>query len=162
MSFLAISGRSRTQRKLNPRENFSIYGIHSKFLHIDIDFYAPGLKGPSGASSNWIVCLSVHLSLCLSVCRSVIPSRLHLKFGWWYSNQTWTLSSSMGSLHFTDIPCPWGGVGSICRTFAIFWHCCHRGHPCFTNTCLVCNHVIPSFLILHILYRKKRRLFTST
>ena len=25
--FLAISGRSRTQRKLNPRENFPIYGM---------------------------------------------------------------------------------------------------------------------------------------
>ena len=32
-------------------------------------FYSPGLKGPQGASSVWIV--------CLSVCPSVIPSRLH-------------------------------------------------------------------------------------
>ena len=34
-------------------------------------FYAPGLKGPSGASSNWIV--------RLSVCLEVIPSRLQTK-----------------------------------------------------------------------------------
>ena len=40
-----------------------------------LDFYAPGLKGPPGASSVWIVCLSV----CLSVRLSVIPSRLHSK-----------------------------------------------------------------------------------
>ena len=32
----------------------------------------------------------------------------YLKFGWWYSNQTWTVSSSMGYSHFIDIPCPWG------------------------------------------------------
>ena len=28
------------------------------------DFYAPGLKGPPGASSNWIIRLSVCLSIC--------------------------------------------------------------------------------------------------
>ena len=68
-------------------------------------FYAPGLKGPSGAASNRIV--------CLSVCLSVIPSRLQTKckFGWWYSNQTWIVSSSIGSSHFTDISCPWGWGG---------------------------------------------------
>ena len=38
-------------------------------------FYAPGLKGPPGASSNLIVRLSVRPS----VCPSVIPSRLHEK-----------------------------------------------------------------------------------
>ena len=48
------------------------------------NFYAPGLKGPPEVSSNWIVQLSVRLSVCLSV----IPSRLqnkvqYLKFGWW-------------------------------------------------------------------------------
>ena len=48
-------------------------------------FYAPGLKGPPGASSVWIVCPSVRLS----VCPSVIPFRpvpltnkvQYLKFG---------------------------------------------------------------------------------
>ena len=61
--------------------------------------YAPGLKGPPGASSNRIVRLSVRLSVC--------PLVQYLKFGWWYSYQTWTVSSSMGSSHFCDIPCPW-------------------------------------------------------
>ena len=42
-------------------------------------FYAPGLKGPPGASSVWIVRLSVHPSICLSVRLSVIPSRLQSK-----------------------------------------------------------------------------------
>ena len=38
-------------------------------------FYAPGLKGLPGASSNRIV----RLSVCLSVCLSVILSRLQTK-----------------------------------------------------------------------------------
>ena len=38
-------------------------------------FYAPGLKGPPGASSNRIVRLSVRPFVCLSV----IPSRLQTK-----------------------------------------------------------------------------------
>ena len=40
-------------------------------LFFFINFYAPGLKGPPGASSVWIV--------RLSVCLSVIPSRLQTK-----------------------------------------------------------------------------------
>ena len=85
-------------------------------------FYAPGLKGPPGASSNRIVCPSVLLSVRPSVHPSVRSSVRnsvpltnkvqYLKFWWSYSNQTWTVSSSMGSSHFTDITCPlgWGGV----------------------------------------------------
>ena len=42
-------------------------------------FYAPGLKGPPGASSNRIVRLSVCPFVCLFVCLSVIPSRLQTK-----------------------------------------------------------------------------------
>ena len=44
-------------------------------------FYAPGLKRPQGASSNWIVCPSVCVCLFVhpSVCLSVIPSRLQTK-----------------------------------------------------------------------------------
>ena len=38
-------------------------------------FYAPGLKGQPGGSSNWIV----HLSVRLFVCLSVILSRLQTK-----------------------------------------------------------------------------------
>ena len=41
----------------------------------------------------------------------------YLKFGWSYSNQTWTVSSWKGCSHFTGIPCPWGGMGSKCRTW---------------------------------------------
>ena len=48
-----------------------------------MNFYAPGLKGPPGASSVWIVRPSVRLSVRLfvrpSVRPSVIPSRLHSK-----------------------------------------------------------------------------------
>ena len=32
--FLAISGRSRTQRKLNPREKFKIYGISTSWIFL--------------------------------------------------------------------------------------------------------------------------------
>ena len=55
-----------------------------------------------------------HLVFGLSVCpfvRNSVPLTnkvQYLKFGWSYSNQTWTVSSSMGCSHFTDIPCPWG------------------------------------------------------
>ena len=87
------------------------------------------------------VCPSVpRLSVCLFVRNSVpLTDKVqYLKFGWSCSYQTWTVSSSMGSLHFTDIPCPWGvgrGKNVGLRDFAIFWLCCCRGHPCFTNTC---------------------------
>ena len=69
-------------------------------------FYAPGLKGPPGASSVWIVCPSV----CPSVRNSVplINKVQYLKFGWSYSNQTWNVSSSKDCSHFTDITCPFG------------------------------------------------------
>ena len=43
--------------------------VSSGFLY----FYAPGLKGPPGASSNRIVRPSVCLSVCLSVRPSVCP-----------------------------------------------------------------------------------------
>ena len=64
----------------------------------------------------------------------------YFQFGWWYSNQTWTVSSSIHSSQFTDITCPLasGGFKMLdLEIFAIFWLCCHRGHLCFTNTCLV-------------------------
>ena len=68
----------------------------------------------------WRVCgghLVIRSSVCLSVCLSVRNSIAltnkvqYLKFGWWYSNQTLIVSSSMGSSHFTDITCPWGWGG---------------------------------------------------
>ena len=76
-------------------------------------FYAPGLKGPPRASSNWIVRLSVCLSVRPSV-RYSVPLRYkvqYFKLWWSYSNQTWTLSSFKGFSHFTDITCPWGWGG---------------------------------------------------
>ena len=80
-------------------------------------FYAPGLKGPPGASSVWIVRLSVRPSVRPFVRPSVrnsVPLTFkvqYLKFGWSYSNQTWTVSSSKGCSHFTDITRPWGWGG---------------------------------------------------
>ena len=88
-------------------------GIHVSQTHFVCNFYAPGLKGPPGASSVWIVRPSVCLSVRLSV-RNSVPLTFkvqYLKFGWLYSNQTWTVSSSKGSSHFTDITCPWGWGG---------------------------------------------------
>ena len=76
-------------------------------------FYAPGLKGPPGASSVSIVCPSLCPSVHLSVRNSVpLTNKVqYLKFGWSYSNRTWTVSSSKGCSHFTDITCPWGWGG---------------------------------------------------
>ena len=80
------------------------------YVTSDLNFYAPSLKGPPGASSVWIVCPSVCPSVRLSVHNSVplINKVQYFKFGWSYSNQTWTVSSSKGCSHFTDITCPWG------------------------------------------------------
>ena len=69
-------------------------------------FYALGLKGPLG---HPVIGSSFRLSVHNSV---PITNKLqYLKFGWWYSNQTWTVSSSMGFSHFIDSTCPLGGVG---------------------------------------------------
>ena len=89
-------------------------------------FYAPGLQGPPGASSNRIVRPFVCPSVCPSVRNSVplLNKVQYLKFGWWYSNQTWTVSSSIGSSHFTDIPSwEWGGQGQNegLRDFCHIW-----------------------------------------
>ena len=95
----------------------TIITIHAFVMNLPVVnfFYAPGLKGPLGASSVWI---AVFLSVRLSV------RNLNLKFGWSYSNQTWTVSSWKGCSHFTGIPCPWGGMGSKCRTwrFLPYYH----------------------------------------
>ena len=92
-------------------------------------FYAPGLKGPPGASSVWIVCPSVRPSVRPSVCPSVrnsvplINEVQYLKFGWSYSNQTWTVSSSKDCSHFTDITCPWGVERGQNVGLRYFCHC---------------------------------------
>ena len=50
----------------------------------------PPPKGPPGASSNRIVRPSVSNSVPLT------HKVQYLKFGWWYSNQSWTVSLFMG------------------------------------------------------------------
>ena len=52
---------------------------HHNLISLDLVFYAPGLKGPPGASSSRIVRLSVCPFVCPFVCLSVIPSRLQTK-----------------------------------------------------------------------------------
>ena len=107
-------------------------------------FMSPAWKVRRG---HLVIGSSIHLSVCLSVrlfvCNS-IPLTIkvqYLKFGWWYSNETWTVGSSMGYSHFTEITCPWGwGRVKMLDLYGIFCHImtlCRRGRPCFTNTCLV-------------------------
>ena len=59
---------------------------------ISPNFYARGLKGPPWASSVWIVCLSICLSISLRNSIPLTNKVQYLKFGWSYSNQTWTVS----------------------------------------------------------------------
>ena len=111
---------------------------------------------------------SVRLSVRLLSVRNSVPLTnkvQYLKFWWWYSNRTWTVSSSMGFSHFTDITCPWGWGGVKMwdlEIFAIFQLCCRRGHPCFTNTCLVlsyyskCNNNIWNLLDLFLVLNDYR------
>ena len=71
---------------------------------------------------------SVRPSVCPSVCNSV-PLTIkvqYLKFGWVYNYQTWTVSSSKGCSHFTDITRPWGvgqgqnvGLRDFCHNWTL-------------------------------------------
>ena len=58
-------------------------GNHLQKLQFKLSFYATGMKGPPGASSNLIVRLSVCLSVRLSVRNSVpLTNKMqYLKFG---------------------------------------------------------------------------------
>ena len=105
---------------------------------------------------------SVRLSVRPSVRNSVpiIDKVQYLKFGWSCSNLTWTVSSSKGCSHFTDITCPWGVgrgqnvglfffVGDFCHSLtllppgasvfhkhmssSVYEHLCCFGHLCPTN-----------------------------
>ena len=86
-------------------------------------FYAPGLKGPPGASSVWIVRLSVRPSVCLSVCPSVrnsvpLTNKVqYLKFWWSYSIQTWTVIHLWVPHTSLTSHAPGDGAGSKCRTW---------------------------------------------
>ena len=66
-------------------------------------FISPAWKVPAGGIMYRIVCTSVRPSF--------LPAfkEQYLKFGWWYSYQKWTVSSSLDCSHFPDIACPWGG-----------------------------------------------------
>ena len=101
-------------------------------------FMPPSLKGPRGASSNRIARPSVRNSVPLT------NKVQYLKFGWSYSNQTLTVSSSIGSLHFTDITYPWGWAGSKCRTliFLPYLDFVAAGGICVLQTRLVVLHSI--------------------
>ena len=63
----------------------------------------------------------------------------YLKFGRWYSYQTWTVSSSMDCSHFIDIPCPLSGAGSKCRTYKFlpYFDFDAARAFCVSQTCLV-------------------------
>ena len=87
-----IAANSRTKYLLNSLHFWRNKQVGSKFKSVilpqsgaiprsgyqQLHFYAPGLKGPPGASSNWIVRSSIRLSVRLSVL-SVIPSRFNKK-----------------------------------------------------------------------------------
>ena len=107
--------------------NFQIHWYTYYTLHcpcLEISFYAPGLKGLPGASSVWIVCPSVCLSVRYSV--PLINKVQYIKFGWSYSNQTLNVSSPKGCSHFSDITCPWGvgrgknvGLRDFCHSLTL-------------------------------------------
>ena len=88
------------------------------FVRLQTTFFAPGLKGSPGASSVWIVCPSVCLSICpfCPFIRYSVPLTnkvQYLKLSWSYSNQAWTVSPYIVCSHFTYIPCPWGGGQNV-------------------------------------------------
>ena len=96
------TGNVSRQRTVSARHQTGfLYTPGMEFKGIQCIFLCPGLKGPLGASIYRIV--------CLSLCNSVLLTNKvqYLRFRWWYSNQTWTVSSSMYCSHFTDISCPW-------------------------------------------------------
>ena len=65
-------------------------------------FLCPRHESPPGAYSNRIVRLFVYLAIPFTY---KMPN---LKFGRWYSYQTWIVSSSKGCSHPTDITMPLG------------------------------------------------------
>ena len=93
-----------------------MYFIKKKIIHVlNVFYYIFGFFMPPAwkvCQGHLVIGSSVSPFVCLSVRNSVpLTNKVqYLKFGWWYSNQTWTVSSSMGSSHFTDITCPWGLV----------------------------------------------------
>ena len=88
------------------------------------------------------VCLSVHLSVRNS---GPLTNKVqYLNFGWSYSNQTCTVSSSMGFSQFTDITCPWGWVQNVgLRDF------CHILTLLLPGASAFHKHISSCFVSLH-------------
>ena len=74
--------------------------LHNPAVPTYTYFYTSVLKGLLGASSNRIVRPFVRNSVPITY------KVQYLKYEWLYSNQTWTVSSSMGCSHFTDTNAP--------------------------------------------------------
>ena len=84
-------------------------GILFGYLYIWPKRSVGGILWSGSPSVRFFVCLSVRP--CLSVRNSVpLTNKVpYLKFVWWYSNQTCTVSSSKGPSRFTHITLPWYG-----------------------------------------------------
>ena len=119
----AGGARAPVPPRLNPPLPVSVIFLNS------IIFMPPAWKVRRG---HLVIGSSVRPSVCPSVCPSVrnsVPLTIkvqYLKFGWWYNYQTWTVSSSKGCSHFTDITRPWGvgqgqnvGLRDFCHNWTL-------------------------------------------
>ena len=95
-------------RQVQPSFNSSCH--RAIFLQLNVKF---SKKKTLFMPPAWKVCRghlvfgsSVRLSVGDSV--TLISKLQYLKFGWSYSNQTWTVRSSKGCSQITDITCPLG------------------------------------------------------
>ena len=111
------------------RKKSSSIGEHFIFLI----FMPPARKVRQG---HLVIGSSVRPSVRKSV---MLTNKVqYLKFGWSYSNQTWTVSSSEGCSHFTYISCPggWGrGQNEGLRDF------CHILTLLPPGASVLCNHM---------------------
>ena len=108
------------------RNNIAFIIAHVCFLWQDLSHCTIIFMPPA-----WKVCLGrlvfgspVRLFVRNSV--PLINKVQYLKFHWSYSDRTWTVSSSKGCSHFTDITCPWGmgwgqnvGLRDICNSLTL-------------------------------------------
>ena len=84
-----FSGLGKTEEMLDSENQQRVEGLASKVSMLrnvsveleyvpHISFYAPGLKGQPGASSVWIVRLSVRLSVCLCIILSRFQTKCNI------------------------------------------------------------------------------------
>ena len=90
------------------KEYFISIALHSIALaHLHVIFNTNKIL------MQYCILLVLHYSIALAsfFCLGTFEVQ-YIKYGWSYSNQTWTVSSSKGCSHFTDITRPrgWGGV----------------------------------------------------